>query len=101
MHDGAATVSEPGIVLYANRRLAQLLGRPLVQVIGAAIGSFIADAGHDIRVPADGTFEADLISGAARGAAEPQVRGWDSLSHRSVSMSAALVRSTIGSASCS
>jgi diguanylate cyclase (GGDEF)-like protein len=65
MHDGAATVSESGIVLYANRRLAQLLGRPLVQVIGAPIGSFIADAGHDIRVPADGTFEADLISGLA------------------------------------
>jgi PAS domain S-box-containing protein len=42
MRDGAATLSESGIVLYANRSLAELLGRPLARVIGSPITSLIA-----------------------------------------------------------
>jgi diguanylate cyclase (GGDEF)-like protein/PAS domain S-box-containing protein len=43
MRDGAATVSETGTVLYANRRLAELLSRPLRQLIGMPIASFLAE----------------------------------------------------------
>jgi PAS domain S-box-containing protein len=46
MRDGAATVSDSGIILYANRRLADLLGSPLAQIIGAPISSFIASDDH-------------------------------------------------------
>ena len=36
MRDGAATVSESGIVLYANRRLAELLAVPCTDIMGSA-----------------------------------------------------------------
>jgi diguanylate cyclase (GGDEF)-like protein len=42
MRDGAATVSETGIVLYANRRLAELVSRPLKQIIGSPVTSLLA-----------------------------------------------------------
>src|SRR5664279_5646232 len=35
MRDGAATVSESGIVLYANLRLAELAAGPLADLIGS------------------------------------------------------------------
>jgi diguanylate cyclase (GGDEF)-like protein/PAS domain S-box-containing protein len=67
MRDGAATVSDSGIVLYANRRLADLLGSPLPQIIGSPIESFIASGDHAalrlISGPAGargGTIEATL-----------------------------------------
>jgi len=67
MRDGAATVSEAGIILYANRRLAELLARPLQQVMGAPMGSFI-DAGDHVALrsissgaEAGGTIEAELL----------------------------------------
>ena len=34
MHQGAATLTEQGIILYANRQLAKLLDQPLEKVIG-------------------------------------------------------------------
>src|ERR1700733_7534741 len=43
MRDGAATVSESGIILYANRRLAELLDRPLSELIGAPITTLTAN----------------------------------------------------------
>lgn len=61
MRDGAATVSEDGIILYANRRLAELLARPLHQIIGSPIASFIADA-HKAAL--------DAVSGRAGGTVE-------------------------------
>jgi two-component system, sensor histidine kinase and response regulator len=64
MRDGAATVSETGIVLYANRRMAELVGRPLRQLIGAPISSFIAKGDRAaldaIAGRAGGTVEVDL-----------------------------------------
>jgi diguanylate cyclase (GGDEF)-like protein/PAS domain S-box-containing protein len=66
MRDGAATVSESGIVLYANRRVAELLGRPLKDIIGAPIESFIAGgdraAVRAVSGRAGGTVEADLLT---------------------------------------
>ncbi len=44
MRDGAATVSEAGTVLYANRRLAELIARPLQHIIGSPVDSLIATA---------------------------------------------------------
>jgi diguanylate cyclase (GGDEF)-like protein/PAS domain S-box-containing protein len=70
MRDGAATVSDSGIILYANRRLAELLGSPLPQIIGAPISSFISSADdtalRTISEPAGdrgGTIEASLDAG--------------------------------------
>jgi diguanylate cyclase (GGDEF)-like protein/PAS domain S-box-containing protein len=67
MRDGAATVSELGIVLYANRRLAELLARPLQDIMGAPVTSFIADADRAAlsaitgRAGAGGTIEVRLV----------------------------------------
>ncbi len=42
MSEGALTLTPEGHVGYANRRFAELLGRPLQQVIGAPIGGCFA-----------------------------------------------------------
>jgi diguanylate cyclase (GGDEF)-like protein/PAS domain S-box-containing protein len=72
MHDGAATISDSGIILYANRRLADLLGSPLHQIIGSPISSFIRSeddaALQAISGPAGargGTIEAALDAGGS------------------------------------
>src|SRR3984957_8833603 len=68
MRDGVATVSESGIVLYANRRLAELLSLSLPQILGSPIVSFIPDRDpaelRDIaeRAGAEGTIETDLLA---------------------------------------
>jgi diguanylate cyclase (GGDEF)-like protein/PAS domain S-box-containing protein len=68
MRDGAATVSESGIVLYANRRLAEMLTCPLEYLMGSPIASFIADGDRRAlraisgRAGAGGTIEADLLT---------------------------------------
>jgi diguanylate cyclase (GGDEF)-like protein len=43
MRDGAATVSSAGVVLYANRRLAELLDRPREAIVGKVLAQFLAD----------------------------------------------------------
>ncbi len=48
MRDGAATVSEAGVVLYANRRLAELCAEPLSRIIGAQLVSLMADGHRDV-----------------------------------------------------
>lgn len=67
MRDGAATVSDSGIILYANRRLADLLSCPLAQIIGSPITSFIASGDHAVLHAISGkvrggTFEAGLAA---------------------------------------
>jgi diguanylate cyclase (GGDEF)-like protein/PAS domain S-box-containing protein len=70
MRDGAATVSESGIVLYANRRLAGLLALPLRQLIGSPITSFVAAtdrvALRGISGRHGGTIEVRLIDSNQR-----------------------------------
>jgi PAS domain S-box-containing protein len=46
MNDGAVTLSADGIVLYANRRLAEMVRLPLERVLGAAFRAFVAPADH-------------------------------------------------------
>ena len=40
MNEGAVTLTGDGIILYANRSFAELVGTPLERVIGARIGAF-------------------------------------------------------------
>ena len=67
MRDGAATVSEDGLVLYANRRLAEILSQPLADIIAAPLSSLVADGHHAAlealsgRAGAGGTIEIELI----------------------------------------
>ena len=67
MRDGAATLSESGLILYANARLATLLARPREQVMGAPLSDFVV--GGTFALPErvlgeDGfstTVEAELV----------------------------------------
>jgi diguanylate cyclase (GGDEF)-like protein/PAS domain S-box-containing protein len=69
MRDGAATASESGIILYANRRLAELLATPLQHIMGSPIASFIAVDDHaalqaiSAHTAAGGTIEAEALTG--------------------------------------
>jgi len=42
MHEGALILDDKGTVLYGNRRVAEILGRPLSQVIGTQAADFVA-----------------------------------------------------------
>jgi signal transduction histidine kinase/CheY-like chemotaxis protein/HPt (histidine-containing phosphotransfer) domain-containing protein len=46
MRDGAVTVSDSGIVLYANRRMGELLSVPVSAIIGAPLTSLVAERHH-------------------------------------------------------
>lgn len=49
MSEGALTLTPEGLVLYANRRFAEMLGMPLEKVIGSAIHAWFAPvSGQDI-----------------------------------------------------
>ena len=67
MRDGAATVSSSGVILYANRRLAELLSCPRESIVGSRLTKFMADGlpiGLDEIRGSDGlgaTIEFDLI----------------------------------------
>ena len=43
MSEGAATLASDGTVLYANRKFAEMIGRPSVKVAGIPIGSLLGD----------------------------------------------------------
>jgi diguanylate cyclase (GGDEF)-like protein/PAS domain S-box-containing protein len=54
MRDGAATLSPTGLILYANRRLAELLGCPRETIVGSPLTRFLArpdDGLEQIRGP--------------------------------------------------
>jgi signal transduction histidine kinase len=69
MREGAATLSSRGLILYANRRLAEILSRPKEMIVGSPLATYVAgDAPiglNDIRGPgyAGATSEIDLIDG--------------------------------------
>lgn len=46
MSEGAMTLSADGIILYGNMRLAEMLGRPLEQVIGTLLRDYLPFADH-------------------------------------------------------
>jgi PAS domain S-box-containing protein len=50
MQEGAVTISREGIVLYANRRFADMVDKPLEQVIGADVSAYLDQpARHKIQ----------------------------------------------------
>jgi diguanylate cyclase (GGDEF)-like protein/PAS domain S-box-containing protein len=67
MRDGAATLSSDGLILYANRRLAELLGRPREKIVGSTLTAFVAGGAmpgleHLCGLDGEGaTFELDLV----------------------------------------
>jgi diguanylate cyclase (GGDEF)-like protein/PAS domain S-box-containing protein len=46
MGEGAVTLTPDGIIAYANRRFAELVGRPLHQVIGLPMSAWFAAEAH-------------------------------------------------------
>jgi diguanylate cyclase (GGDEF)-like protein len=79
MRDGAITLSATGLILYANRRVAELLSRPRATIVGSPLAMFVSgDLPFDldeIRGPAGlgSTVEFDLID--SRGQAVPVLVG--------------------------
>ncbi|MEA3185636.1 MAG: hypothetical protein QOJ74_2113 [Ilumatobacteraceae bacterium] len=72
MRDGAVTLSSNGLIMYANRRVAELLSRPRATIVGSPLKMFVAG-----RLPFDldelrgptgqgATVEFDLIDSAGR-----------------------------------
>jgi PAS domain S-box-containing protein len=64
MHEGAATLTADGIVLYVNRRFAEIVGLPLEDVIGGSIFQFVRDAS---RPELEAILRSGLEEGAGRG----------------------------------
>ncbi|MBE3118082.1 MAG: PAS domain S-box protein, partial [Candidatus Atribacteria bacterium] len=48
MNDGALTLTAEGVILYANRRFAEMLKTPLEKVIGSTIHTWIPPEGQRI-----------------------------------------------------
>ena len=71
MNQGAVTLAPDGSILYCNRRFANLLKRPLVEIIGSSFDAFVA-------VPDRARF-AILVEGARSGsiAGEINLRAGD------------------------
>jgi diguanylate cyclase (GGDEF)-like protein len=67
MRDGAATVSASGIVVYANRRLGEMVVRALPDLIGLPIAGLVAEGDRAAlraisgRGGPGGTIEVDLL----------------------------------------
>jgi diguanylate cyclase (GGDEF)-like protein len=72
MRDGAATLSESGLILYANRRLAELLACSRESIVGLPLSTFVAGGRRidldEIRGPSGrgATVELDLVDSAGR-----------------------------------
>jgi diguanylate cyclase (GGDEF)-like protein len=72
MHDGAATVSEAGTILYANRRLGDLVDVPLAQLMGSSLESIISGVDRatlrsiGVRSRTGGTVESNILTGSGR-----------------------------------
>jgi diguanylate cyclase (GGDEF)-like protein len=79
MRDGAVTLSSTGLILYANRRLAELLSRPRATIVGSPLAQFVSGVVpfelDEIRGPTGlgSTVEFDLID--SRGLAVPVLVG--------------------------
>jgi diguanylate cyclase (GGDEF)-like protein len=79
MRDGAVTLSATGLVLYANRRMAELLAVPAEAIVGAPLAAVLAGGlplAFDALLGPDGhgaTFEVELRDGA--GATLPALAG--------------------------
>ncbi len=66
INEGAATIAADGKIIYANRRLAEMLKLPLEQVINSTVGNYVDPADRE-------SFEA-LFSSGKQGAIQGEVR---------------------------
>jgi diguanylate cyclase (GGDEF)-like protein/PAS domain S-box-containing protein len=70
MRDGAATVSEGGIILYANLSLAEMTGCPLVELIGSPVAGLLADGAvaalAAVSGESGGTVEVEIVTGRSK-----------------------------------
>ena len=66
INEGAATIAGDGKIIYANRRLAEMLKLPPGKVINSTIGDYVDPADREL-------FEA-LFSSSKRGAIQGEVR---------------------------
>ena len=76
MGEGAATVSERGVLLYVNRRLSELIGRDRRDLIGADVTSLVEPADRPqlidlLGAPAGRTNRAELNLAGRNGATVP------------------------------
>jgi diguanylate cyclase (GGDEF)-like protein/PAS domain S-box-containing protein len=76
MNEGALTLTPAGLVLYANRRFAEMLGTPLEKVMGSDIHSwFDAESGRAVATllqrPESGKRSEELALTAADGTRVP------------------------------
>jgi two-component system CheB/CheR fusion protein len=71
MHEGAATLNASGVILYCNRRFAEIVGMPLEQVIGGSLFQFAREADH---AELDSILRGGL-SGSGKGELELLSRG--------------------------
>jgi len=63
MDEGAITVNGSGVILYANKAFAELIGRPLATIIGSSVFSIIS---HDDKEVFDAVFRAAQNNSGAR-----------------------------------
>jgi PAS domain S-box-containing protein len=63
MHEGAATLTAEGVILYCNRRFAEIVGIPLEEAIGGSIFRFVREA---VRPELETVLRAGL-EGAGKG----------------------------------
>jgi diguanylate cyclase (GGDEF)-like protein len=80
MRDGAATVSSAGLIIYANRRLAQLLSCPREELVGSHLDRFVVGGiPSGLRAapgPSGGGITVDIDLVDAHGTAVPVRIGW-------------------------
>ena len=63
MHEGAVTLTAGGVILYCNRRFAEIVGTPLEEVIGRSLFRFVREAD---RAELDSILRAGL-NGSGKG----------------------------------
>jgi PAS domain S-box-containing protein len=69
MNDGAVTLSNDAIVLYANKYFANIMKTPLEQIIGAPFEDFLTDKDllqRIIKKTEPGNLEAELLASGTR-----------------------------------
>jgi PAS domain S-box-containing protein len=76
MQEGAATADTTGVILYSNRRFAELMGLPLERVIGSSVRDVVTAPDRPalerlLRAAGAGTTRAELTFAAGPGQAIP------------------------------
>jgi PAS domain S-box-containing protein len=75
MQEGAATISDKGVILYANRRFADMMNKPLEHVIGSEIAAYLGETAwkkiHGVFKNADDVVKFESVFKTENGADLP------------------------------